>query len=245
MKFNFLKPIFLVILLVSLNACANYKLHYSGDEENWEKTAVLPDLPLAHTMYLVGDAGYSPQENEGINPVLTYLKTHLQTESKNSSLVFLGDNIYPEGMPRKKAPERAEAERRLIAQLDVAKTFPGRPFFVAGNHDWYANGLKGLERQEKYITKILGKKSFLPKNGCPIEKVDISEEIVLIIIDSEWYLTNWDKHPTINDNCEIKTRTRFFDEFEGLIKKYLNFQVKSPCSFKHVNSFMLLFSLLT
>ena len=151
MKFNALKPFFLLVLLLSLNACANYKLHYQGEEANWEKTAVLPDLPLAHTMYLVGAAGTLPPEGEGVNPVLTYLKKHLQTETKNSSIVYLGDNIYPEGLPRKKDPGRAEAERRLTAQLDVAKTFPGRPFFVAGNHDWYADGLKGVKRQEKFI----------------------------------------------------------------------------------------------
>ena len=65
----------------------------------------------------------------------------------------------------------------------------------------------------------LGKNTFLPENGCPIEKVEISDDIVMIIIDSEWYLTNWDKHPTINDDCEIKTRFKFFEELESLIKK--------------------------
>ncbi|HEX9601132.1 MAG TPA: phosphoesterase, partial [Mariniflexile sp.] len=44
-------------------------------------------------------------------------------------------------------------------------------------------------------------------------------EVVLIIIDSEWYLADWDKYPTINDDCDIKTRTKFFDELEGEIKK--------------------------
>ena len=87
-------------------------MHYYGEEKNWEAQAILPDLPLEHTMYLVGDAGYVP--DDGVNPVLTYLKAHLATESKDASLVFLGDNIYPEGMPRKSAPTRAVAEERLI-----------------------------------------------------------------------------------------------------------------------------------
>ena len=81
------------------------------------------------------------------------------------------------------------------------------------------NGLKGLKRQEKYIEDKLGKNTFLPENGCPIEKVNISDSVVLIIIDTQWYFENWDKHPTINDDCEIKTRTLFLDEYESLIKK--------------------------
>ena len=62
------------------------------------------------------------------------------------------------------------------------------------------------------------KNTFLPENGCPIEKVDVSDDIVLILIDSQWYMSNWDKQPTINDDCEIKTREGFFAEYESLIK---------------------------
>ena len=65
----------------------------------------------------------------------------------------------------------------------------------------------------------LGKDSFFPKDGCPIKKIDISDDIVLIIIDTQWYLENWDNNPTMNDDCDIKTRELFFDEYESLIKK--------------------------
>ena len=131
--------------------------------------------------------------------------------------IFLGDNIYEKGMPSKNNANRAFAEFQLNTQSGAAKDFKGQTIFIPGNHDWYS-GLKGLKRQEKYIEDILGKNSFLPENGCPIEKVDISDEVTLIVVDSEWYITDWNKHPTINDECEIKTRVKFFDELEGLIK---------------------------
>lgn len=47
----------------------------------------------------------------------------------------------------------------------------------------------------------------------------MNDDVVIIAIDTEWYLTNWDKHPTMNDKCEIKDREKFFEELEGLIKK--------------------------
>ena len=47
----------------------------------------------------------------------------------------------------------------------------------------------------------------------------MSKDIALIIIDSQWYLENWDDNPTMNNRCEIKTRENFFLEFESLIKK--------------------------
>ena len=141
----------------------------------------------------------------------------LKNASKQSTVLFLGDNIYPKGLPKKEDETRAFAEHQLNVQTDAVKDFKGEAIFIPGNHDWYSDGLKGLKRQEKYVEDILGKNTFLPENGCPIEKVDVTDDIVLIIVDTEWYITNWDKHPTINDDCEIKTRAKFFEELEGLI----------------------------
>jgi hypothetical protein len=122
-------------------------------------------------------------------------------------------------LPKKEDESRSFAEHQLNVQIEAVKDFKGKTLFIPGNHDWYSDGLNGLKRQEKYFEDALGKNTFLPENGCPIERVDISKNIVLIVVDSEWYLTNWDKHPTINDECEIKTRVKFFDELEGEIKK--------------------------
>ncbi|WP_255402359.1 ShlB/FhaC/HecB family hemolysin secretion/activation protein [Tenacibaculum sp. SG-28] len=89
---------------------------------------------------------------------------------------------------------------------------------MPGNHDWY-NGLKGLKRQERMVENTLGKKSFLPENGCGIKKVELNDSLTLILIDSKWYITDWDNHPTINEDCDIKTRDRFLEEFSRILKK--------------------------
>ena len=97
--------------------------------------------------------------------------------------------------------------------------------FIPGNHDWYADGVKGVKRQEKFIEEALGKNTFQPENGCPLEDYDVGENTKLIIIDTQWYLENWNDNPTINDKCEIKTRKRFFLELEGEFKKAQNKRV--------------------
>ncbi len=202
-----------IILVFLLNACATYTTQI----KNSNFSTQFPTKEIAHSFYLIGDAGNSEIGNSSI--ALQFFKQKLSRAPKNSTAIFLGDNIYPKGLPKKGHENRAFAEHQLNVQADVVKDFKGNTIFIPGNHDWYANGLKGLKRQEKYIEAILGKNSFLPENGCPIEKVHINDAIELIIIDSEWYLTNWDKHPTMNDDCEIRTRTKFFEELEGLIKK--------------------------
>lgn len=61
-----------------------------------------------------------------------------------------------------------------------------------------------------------------PNNGCPIESVEITEDIQLIVIDSQWYIADWDKLHEMNDKCEIKSRDKFFQEIEGEFKKSAN-----------------------
>ena len=144
---------------------------------------------------------------------------------KNSTAIFLGDNIYPAGFASKKNSSEAyfEAKNNIDAQLATLENFKGRPLFIPGNHDWYSEGLKGLKRQEKYIEqKLKQKKPFLPENGCPIVDLKINDDVVVIVVDTEWYLTNWNKHPTMNDHCEIKSRAKFWEELEGMIKKNSN-----------------------
>jgi len=210
---NLFKIILILFVALFLNACATYTTQIKNNNYNTQ----FPDKEISHTFYLIGDAGNS--ELGSSSSALQFFKDELKRVSENSTAIFLGDNIYPKGLPKKGDENRAFAEHQLNIQTDAVKDFKGNAIFIPGNHDWYSNGLKGLKRQEKYIEEILGKNSFLPENGCPIEKVDINDDIVIIVIDSEWYLTDWDKHPTINDDCEIRTRTKFFEELEGLIKK--------------------------
>jgi len=211
---GFRQSIILIISTFFVVACATYNPQYTVEN----KSEIFPiEKTIAHSFYFIGDAGNSPIGSE--TETIQYFRSELSKASKNSTAIFLGDNIYPKGLPKKDKAGRDFAEHQLNVQTKAVKDFKGKTIFIPGNHDWYSNGLQGLKRQEEYIEEALGKNTFLPENGCPIEKVNISDDIVLIIVDSEWYLTNWDKHPTMNDDCEIKTRTKFFDEFESEIKK--------------------------
>ncbi|WP_405608774.1 metallophosphoesterase [Polaribacter sp. Asnod1-A03] len=203
----------LLFILFLFSACATYELQISEDQKTIKFNN---NREIAHSFYLIGDAGNSTLTKD--SPALTYLKKHIKGASEKSTLLFLGDNVYETGIPKKSSRKYPLAKRRIEAQIEVAKSFEGNSIFIPGNHDWY-NGLDGLKREEKLVEDALIKDAFLPNNGCPLEKVSISDDIELIIVDTHWYLTNWNNHPTINDECEIKTRDKFFEEFEGLIKK--------------------------
>ena len=220
MAFNFLENSmlknnskYLVLVLFFITSCAtrqkqvNTKTNYIIDQNK----------KLEHSFYLIGDAGKAEMNNT--TAVLKSLHQNLKNASDNATVLFLGDNVYPKGIPSKNDEKRELAEHRLGIQIESVAGFSGNTIFIPGNHDWYNDGVKGLKRQQELVEQQLGKNSFLPKNGCPIKKVNISENVVLIIVDSHWYVTNWDKHPTINDNCEIRTRSLFIDELRSEIKK--------------------------
>lgn len=204
-----------ILLLLVITSCATFKEQVNGKVN--QQLTTITENNLSHRFYLIGDAGNAVM-NESTSPLLS-LQNRLKDAPENSTVIFLGDNIYQHGLPKKEDEGYELAKHRLQVQIDAVKEFKGNRIFIPGNHDYHSEGVKGLKRQEKLVEKGLGKDTFLPENGCPITKVKLNDETALIIVDSQWYLENWDNNPTINDDCEIKTRKDFFLEFESLIKK--------------------------
>jgi len=208
----------LTTAILLLQSCASHKMQLHKNNNKNEIEEAIDSSNTEHTFFLIGDAGNA--DKPGAQQTLHSLETQLASSGKEATLLFLGDNIYPKGMPAdKNDPSYELAKTKITNQLQLAKNFKGKTIFIPGNHDWY-NGLKGLENQAKFVTGFTkDKKSFLPANGCPIEEVKINKKIILITIDSEWFLVDWDKYPGINDECDIKTREGFFEELESLLNK--------------------------
>jgi hypothetical protein len=218
-----------IIILVILISCASYKTQYSKESTQWEKSNPSSSLVLQHTMYLVGDGGNAYEDK---TPVLDYLKTTLASASEKSSILFLGDNIYEYGMPPKEDEKLHEAaEFNITTQLKLLDDFRGRPIFLPGNHDWCGWGLEGLKRQENFVESYLNDRViksekenyFLPDDGCsgPVA-VELSNEVVVLVVDSQWWLANWNKETKINEGCEVKDRASFGTHFENMLRKYQN-----------------------
>ncbi|AYN69808.1 phosphoesterase [Euzebyella marina] len=205
----------LIAFVVLFTACATYRPKY----KNGKGVETSTDKEVVHTFYLIGDAGLSPMND--MNKALKIFKKKLDVADKNSTAIFLGDNIYPAGLPDPKDSTQAylKAKNDLDAQIKTLENFKGQPLFIPGNHDWYTEGLIGLKREQKYIQKALDSKEvYFPEDGCPIKTIEVNDDVVIIAIDTEWYLTNWDKRPDINDKCDIKSRERFWLELEDEIK---------------------------
>ncbi len=222
----------LSLTLLFLASCANYKIHPREENARLSSTEPSTNLALQHTVFLIGDAGDATDVEA--NSAVKTLEKHLEQASENSSVLFLGDNIYPVGLsPKSKKEKRAVGESHLDAQINILKNFAGQPIFIPGNHDWYKYGVKGLDRQERYLEKHINRNRgiedddddnwgnyFLPDEGCSgPEIVEVNDKLIIVVIDSQWWLSNWDKVPNINDGCEIRTRAAFAQAFKDAIRK--------------------------
>uniref|UniRef100_UPI00261862AF metallophosphoesterase n=1 Tax=uncultured Chryseobacterium sp. TaxID=259322 RepID=UPI00261862AF len=216
--YHFYPTTIIVFCIFFLNSCATYELQKGKELKTIQQKE--KSTEDSFQLFLVGDAGNAdePQAQQTLN----FLKNKLDSANKNSMLIFLGDNIYPVGMPKVSDKEYQLARIKMENQLKITKNFEGKTLVIPGNHDWY-HGLEGLKAQENFVEEYLNqKKVFLPQNGCPIDDINLNDNIKLIVVDTEWYLTDWDKNYGINKNCEIKTREDFFTELDDIIKKNQN-----------------------
>ncbi len=115
------------------------------------------------------------------------------------------------------APE-TKFKSSLDKQLQLIKDFKKEVIFLAGSQEWSGNGHKRVKNIEKYIQKN-SKAKFYPDDSEPLKAHDLGENIVLITVDSQWFLEDWNDHVYINEESEIQNRTLFFLEFENQIKK--------------------------
>lgn len=217
MKMKLVPFYFLIFAL--LFSCATYSPQYKDTNTSYSFPTA---KTIEKTFYLVGDAGKSPMG--GMSDALTAFKNYIKDKStKGDFTIYLGDNIYPDGLPPETSPDRARAAHMLDAQINAAQDFKGKIYFIPGNHDWYNNGLAGVYREQAYLEdKFKGAHVFQPMDGCPLKSVSVSSTIQLIMIDSQWYLEDWNQHPSMNENCDIKTREKFFIELELELEKNKN-----------------------
>ncbi len=171
---------------------------------------------VKHIVYLIGDAGH-PFEDAGA--VFNLLKKQVESDAKKSTVVFLGDNIYPGGMPDKGEKGRKEAEAILDEQLAFLEKLNIDLYFIPGNHDWDRGGKDGIStvrNEEKYIQEnFRGGNIFLPSRGCPgPKKVKIGKDLVLYAIDTQWWLHPYEKPPIESADCSVSTQQEFIDELK-------------------------------
>jgi len=217
-----------LLLLFVISSCGRTSKNLTSEAK--QSTVQSDSVNHIYSVFLVGDAGASSLEPR--SQLLLSLELQLNKYGKNSAAIFLGDNIYPDGLPPEESTSRLSAEKRLLAQLKTVESYPGRIIFIPGNHDWHSSGEQGLQwirRQEQYVESYLNRgNTFLPDSGYPgpvsINLVDTNEiglenpfNIQLVAMDTQWWIHPHEKPLADNPEKEQQHKERLIEELSEII----------------------------
>lgn len=179
---------------------------------------------------LIGDAGE-------INAVQQSILEHVMQKNIPGKTIalFLGDNIYPKGVELS-GTKREASLAVLRSQFEGLRKNNIPVYFIPGNHDWDKSGPDGYEKMisaNNYI-QSLGDSMLhiIPSDACPgPTELHVNENVVVVAMDSEWWLFPFDKHTSKTD-CVCKTKRdvlgRLTDIFERNKHKTIIFATHHP-----------------
>ena len=214
--------------------CASYQLYSDcvtpsspcPDQGSQDQDAVL---------FLVGDAGSEEFES---NPVLQHMKTAVTALDRRgvpATVVFLGDNVYEEGV-RDGHPEDL---RLLAGQVEVVAGTSAKGIFLPGNHDWGNTaddrGLERLMNQEQALAVFSGNGAnvdLMPRAGCPGPERENLEDsrgdvlAALVLLDTPWWLLE----APGNSRCSPSTKEDVIREMERVLSEASGLLSTEPSS---------------
>lgn len=172
---------------------------------------MMPEPPAADVemvIFLVGDAGDATIERF---PVIERLRQDVEEwsgrlrEDTSVIVLWLGDNVYPDGLDSRDEPAWERDSAVLQGQVDVVAGPNARRravgLFMAGNHDWGdARGPEGVSRlheQELFLERASGRGvrvELQPEAGEPGPALlDVGRRLRLLIYDTPWWLLATDQ----------------------------------------------------
>ena len=180
------------------------------------------DSTVTHTVFLVGDAGEPYVKDNAIAKVLT---ERISTAPGKSTVLFLGDNVYPAGFPTHDSKYSRKHELALLSlqtQVGFIQDPDARGIFIPGNHDWAHWGKEGLAyilNQQAWIDSLADERILmLPRNGCPGPiQVPLDDKTLLVILDTQWFLHQYDK-PRDADLCGATTTAEVLMAVEDIFR---------------------------
>lgn len=174
-------------------------------------------------IFLIGDAG---EMVGNTHPVVDWLRKNVDWNDERNVAVYLGDNIYPLGLPMEGQPGYEYYKKVIDYQMNLVKGKKGKAFFVQGNHDWKNGKMGGWQQVMNQINYINSQEQdnivAQPTDGCPGPvAIDISEKVVLVTMDSQWFLYIHEK-PGPGSNCSSKTVEEFATELKEIVASHPN-----------------------
>lgn len=171
---------------------------------------------VKHRVILIGDAG---ELNGAQSEALKNASKHVI--AGKTTVMYLGDNVYPNGMGLPGSKEEKITQQILRSQFEPMRKTGAVVYFIPGNHDWDNSGPGGLAKviaQGEYLSaqndSLL---KMLPAQGCPDPvAIKVNDQLTIIAFDSEWWLYPYNKQNP-EAECDCKTKGDIIARMEDLL----------------------------
>ena len=201
------RAIMTLLTLLFLISCATKKEQISKNVSTIAQSTQIP----THTFFIAG--GYGNNSAFAKAETLKLLEKELQQASTNSTLIYTGDNVSD-------SKDNVQNDLSLLQnQLNITENFKGKTIFLPGENEWKIKNTDSIDVYDDYLKKKDNynlKRVF--EDSCPIEYVEVDETLSFIIVNSIWFISDWDRIEGINKKCtDLVSPRRFAEELEGYI----------------------------
>lgn len=179
-----------------------------------------PDKALLdHSIFFIGDIGEAAIVDANINA----LKKQLDETQEKGTLVFLGNSVSKE-YDKEEIEDINAGDPHLVKLLNAIKDHKGEVVFLPGEKEWNQgrrHGWEALVNLETFVEDYLNRGDvFLPSGGCPGPvEIELTDEVVLLIVDSQWWLHAGDKPAA---ECGLENTADFLILLSDAIKRNKN-----------------------
>lgn len=173
---------------------------------------------VVYRVVLIGDAGEIDKQQQA---VLDFAANSIIKDK--TTVVYLGDNIYPKGMALPGSADTARTQGILRSEYAPMRAKGAPVYFIPGNHDWDKMGMHGLEKIKQQWSFLNSQQDSLlrlvPENGCPDPyEINVNDQLTIIAFDSEWWLFPYNKNNPGAD-CSCTTREDITNRMRELFYK--------------------------
>jgi hypothetical protein len=162
-------------------------------------------------LFVGGSAG------DGSTPTLQRLETRLESLEPERAVVVFTGNYAASELPVEGSPQRAQAERAVLAHVEATADFVrrgGQVFFLAGQRDFGQGGTRAVRRLSAFLNAAYRARGapedavdVMPRAGCGDPTLlELSSDVGLLLLDSQWWMQDQASDPAANEGCEVATR---------------------------------------
>lgn len=170
-------------------------------------------------MIFIGDAGeIDPEQSQVIGHAAA------QVIPQKTTVIYLGDNIYPDGMGLPGSANEKETQEILRSQFRPMRTRGANVYFIPGNHDWDRSGPQGLAKIKAQAAFLNEQQDvcirMVPENGCPGPvRLPIVPGLSVLAFDSEWWVFPHEKENTAA-NCASNSKEEVLRQMKALAEQH-------------------------